>query len=86
MSSEMNCPKCAEECWRDEVDVGVGVIYGPWGCCCCGWSEADLDELRGQYPGKYIDPQGGVHDVDRIVENAERFGLNGEVVRSAFRD
>jgi hypothetical protein len=37
--STMNCPKCGNKCWRDEADVGVGVIYGPYGCPC-GWSES----------------------------------------------
>lgn len=35
----MNCPKCETECERDEVDVGVGIVYGPWGCASCYWSE-----------------------------------------------
>jgi hypothetical protein len=37
----MNCPKCNAECIRDEVDIGVGVQYGPWGCPECGWSQQD---------------------------------------------
>lgn len=82
----MDCPVCGDECWRDEVDVGVGVIYGPYGCSSCGWSEADLADLREQYPGMYVDPQGGVHDIDRIVERAERFSLDGAIIREAFED
>lgn len=35
----MNCPKCETPCDRDEVDVGVGVICGPWRCNGCGWSD-----------------------------------------------
>ena len=35
----MNCPECGTECGRDEVDVGVGTMYGPYGCVC-GWSES----------------------------------------------
>lgn len=37
---EQDCPKCGVEgaLWRDSVDVGVGVMYGPWGCRNCGWS------------------------------------------------
>lgn len=35
----MTCPNCGDNCSRDEADVGVGVIYGPWGCYC-GWSES----------------------------------------------
>lgn len=34
-----NCPRCGAACWRDSADVGVGIIYGPWGCPC-GWSES----------------------------------------------
>ena len=36
----MKCPECGnEECWRDEVDIGVGTQYGPWRCDECGWME-----------------------------------------------
>ena len=35
----MQCPKCQTECDRDEVDIGVCVVNGPWGCHRCGWSE-----------------------------------------------
>ena len=37
----MKCPKCGTECWRDEVDIGVGTQYGPWYCDNCGWSQED---------------------------------------------
>lgn len=38
----MKCPECGnEECWRDEVDVGVGTQYGPWNCDKCGWTQRD---------------------------------------------
>ena len=33
------CPLCETKCWREEADVGVGVLFGPWGCPACGWSE-----------------------------------------------
>jgi len=33
------CPACGGACDRDEVDIGVGVLCGPWGCSCCGWVE-----------------------------------------------
>ena len=39
--TEMTCPKCAAECIRDEVDIGVGTQYGPFECPKCGWSQAD---------------------------------------------
>ena len=42
----MLCPKCNAECWRDEVEIGVGVQFGPWNCPECGWSEgAESDEM-----------------------------------------
>lgn len=62
----MNCPKCQEECYRDEVDVGVGVVTGPWGCSGCGWSESEEYDLSsGKDPvderGGAIDQYGGYH-------------------------
>lgn len=36
----MNCPECGAPCDRDEVDIGVGVQCGPWGCFDCGWTES----------------------------------------------
>jgi hypothetical protein len=55
------CPKCQnEELHRESADVGVGVIYGPWGCPQCGWSESEEYDLSG---GKSpIDEKGGVTD------------------------
>lgn len=64
----MNCPKCGEtdSCERDSVDVGVGIIHGPWGCACCGWSEdPEYDLSEGRDPvdekGGAIDQYGGYH-------------------------
>lgn len=56
----MNCPKCGEDCQRDEVDIGVGIQCGPWGCPRCGWSEDDAYDLsEGQNP---VDDRGGAKD------------------------
>lgn len=62
----MKCEKCGYPCDRDEVDVGVGVIYGPWGCFNCGWSEdarydsSDKDGAKQiETPQGFIDPCGG---------------------------
>lgn len=52
----MRCPKCKEECDREEVDVGVGVISGPWCCNSCGWSEDDDSNIEGGFidiPGRF---------------------------------
>ena len=56
----MNCPKCGGHCDRDSVDVGVGVIHGPWGCEECRWSEDseyDLSDGRSSF-----DEKGGMID------------------------
>lgn len=57
----MRCPKCESwDCYRDEVDVGVGTIYGPYGCPSCGWSEdSEYDLSDGKNP---VDEKGGVLD------------------------
>lgn len=56
----MICPKCSSECHRDSVDVGVGIIYGPYGCPSCGWSEyPEYDLSDGQSP---VNEKGGVID------------------------
>ena len=44
MADEMKCPRCGGECWRDEVDIGVGIQYGPWGCSECHWQEGDNEK------------------------------------------
>lgn len=51
----MDCPKCgAEDLYRDSVDVGVGIIVGPFGCPC-GWSE---DEEYDVTAGPKLTPDG----------------------------
>ena len=38
MDMEKSCPVCRCDCYRDEADVGVGVLWhGPWRCVECGW-------------------------------------------------
>ena len=64
-NESMVCPECEEDCYRDEVDIGVGTIYGPWGCPRCGWSNSALyshprhqgfDQYGGYHP--MLDPDG----------------------------
>lgn len=50
----MNCPKCGEPASRDSADVGVGIIFGPYGCYC-GWSEDDAYDLT---EGPRLTPDG----------------------------
>lgn len=56
----VHCPKCNAECHRESADVGVGVIYGPWGCHDCGWSESEEYDLSGDR--NPIDAKGGYTD------------------------
>jgi hypothetical protein len=63
----MDCPKCKSECFREDVDVGVGIIYGPYGCAQCGWSEDPYynssngpPEAEREDPGYWATPQGGL--------------------------
>ncbi|MDO3431159.1 hypothetical protein QWJ46_00530 [Rhizobium sp. CBN3] len=65
MTEEGVCPRCSEgSLWREEADVGVGIIYGPWGCESCGWSESERYDLEFgggvQANGSYLDPYGGL--------------------------
>lgn len=62
LARRMDCPHCLTPASRDEVDNGVGVIVGPYGCPC-GWSEnADYDVTGGprlDTHGYQIDQRGG---------------------------
>jgi hypothetical protein len=37
VSNEGTCPACGDGTWRESVDVGVGIIYGPFGCRTDQW-------------------------------------------------
>lgn len=54
------CPKCGGEVFHHTVNVGVGIIEGPWGCVDCGWSESEEYDLSGGRSA--IDEKGGVMD------------------------
>jgi len=61
------CPRCGGACYRDSADVGVGVIYGPWGCPC-GWSEDEAYDVTGgpKFDGRYLlDQWGGATPIGR---------------------
>jgi len=40
------CEFCGTKCRRDSYDSGFGIMYGPWGCPECRWSEDDRYDLR----------------------------------------
>lgn len=82
----MNCPKCGEECERDSVDVGVGVIYGPYGCIC-GWSEdSRYDASAGESPAQaempewLVDSRGGVIRRKKVEDRLLHFGIPPDVL------
>ena len=88
----MKCPNCGEECNRDEVDVGVGVISGPWSCYECGWSE-DIDYNKSdgpsiaeqRLPNHYVDPCGGMTSHRTIAKQLDHFGLGGDrIIEEVF--
>lgn len=73
----MQCPHCETDCYRDEADVGVGVIYGPWGCPGCGWSEDERYNRLLKPPGPdakggYTDQYGGYWPVGSTMAQAFR--------------
>jgi hypothetical protein len=75
------CPNCGGETWRDEVDVEVGIIYGPYGCPC-GWSEWDeYDQTKGPTAasGKRTDQWGYLYPTDVAASGAR----DSEVEESA---
>jgi hypothetical protein len=39
--SEFTCTCGSNDCWREEVDIGVGTIMGPWHCSECGIMHRD---------------------------------------------
>jgi len=52
------CPKCGGYCYRESVDIGVGVIHGPYGCIDCGWSEDSyFDSSDGTCPAELENPE-----------------------------
>lgn len=74
------CPYCEELCAREEADIGVGVMYGPWGCSNCGWSENPEYDCRGGIrrdgEDRVHDQYGVSHHVDRPDGMAVLAGLN----------
>ena len=89
----MKCPECGnDECERDEVDVGVGVIHGPWGCPSCGWSEDSYydrsngkpSEAQKDHPEFYVDQFGGMQRISKLAENAARFGIKEDTIKEVF--
>lgn len=69
-----NCPNCgSNELWRDCADVGIGVIFGPWGCADCCWSEdeeydlSDSSKLPFDEKGGMIDQYGSYYPPENEI-------------------
>lgn len=75
-----DCPHCGEPCDRHSVDVGVGVIRGPWGCGNCGWSSDSAYDsrvsIRRDGDDRVFDQYGVSHHVDRSDGQVVLAGLN----------
>lgn len=68
------CPKCGDECWREDAHNGVCIIYGPWGCPACGWSEDpryDVSEGDKYDRGYRLDQYGGLTPVGQEGKSDE---------------
>jgi rubredoxin len=42
----MICPDCGAKCDREEVDVEICSIIGPWHCSRCGWTKKPEEEIQ----------------------------------------
>ena len=67
------CPHCGSSCSRDEAHNGVAMLYGPWGCGNCGWSEYP------EYDSRY-----GIrrHGDDRVFD---QYGVSHHIVSTVRR-
>ncbi len=82
LTEESPCPNCGEEgLYRDDADVGVGIIYGPWGCPC-GWSaDPRFDSTQGksqaakEHPDHLVFADGVMVSKERVCENLEQLGI-----------
>ena len=65
----MKCPHCESDCAREEVDIGVGIMTGPWGCPNCGWSDNPVydcrEGIRKDGDDRVLDQYGVSHHVTR---------------------
>jgi hypothetical protein len=90
--SDPSCPECNEDLDRIEVDIGVGIEYGPYGCPSCGWSaDTVYNRLAGTNlatqadPKRWVDQWGVSHSRKRLREGLERFGL-GALMEELFEE
>ncbi len=83
LTGDSPCPHCGEcALYRDDADVGVGIMYGPWGCSVCGWSaDFRFDSSKGpspaslEHPNHLVFADGVMVSKDRVRENLEHLGI-----------
>lgn len=58
-SEQFTCPACkSHDGVRDDVDIGVGVQYGPWHCQSCHWDECTACLICGHESCHCDEPEG----------------------------
>jgi len=75
------CPACGERATCESVDVGVGIIYGLYGCQC-GWSEDEKYDIRSgpKYENGYrLDQWGGLHKQNSLQD------LKNTITKNIFK-
>lgn len=55
----MDCKNCGHTCAREEAHNGLAMLYGPWGCPSCGWSEDPRFDFS---DGRSRERYGGTYD------------------------
>lgn len=54
-----SCPDCGAGLWRDEVEIGVGTMSGPWRCSECPWGEEGPLSVLEESPDSLHEPADG---------------------------
>lgn len=52
------CPECGSDCWRNEVDVEVGIYHDEWKCTNCDWTEDDMFPMTKEDGEKWLNLDG----------------------------
>lgn len=50
----MICPECGKPCWRNEIDVGVGIVCDEWKCTECAWDESQAFPMNAKNWEKFL--------------------------------
>lgn len=79
---EQPCGNCGStDTSREHVDVGIGIVWGPWGCPECGWSEdPHYSQLDGPTSegGKRTDQYGWLYPAETVTPDRQTESLPEE--------